>query len=209
MRRTLILLTLLLFLPTLSVSAQATVTIASLAPSQTVTGVVTITGTSATDGFVSAEISFSYVGDISGTWFLIATVQPVTDGFLATWDTTSISDGDYTLRLRVTLADGTYLDVLIPDLHVRNYTPTFTPLPPTPTTSPIIPTATITPTPTITPSPTSTLTPTSTPVPTPTALPVNPAILPSLDILTSVIYGGLAATLLFSLLALYLRLRRK
>jgi hypothetical protein len=209
MRRALTLLTLLLFLPASAVSAQTPVAITSPTPSQTVTGVVTITGTSATDGFVSAEVSFSYVGDTSGTWFLIAAVQPVTDGFLATWDTTSITDGDYTLRLRVTLADGTYLDTLIPDLHVRNYTPTNTPLPPTPTSSPIVPTVTITPTSTITPSPTSTLTPTSTPLPTPTALPANPAILPSSEIMTSVIYGGLSATLLFLLVALYLRIRRK
>jgi hypothetical protein len=209
MRRALTLLTLLLFLPTLTVSAQTTVAVTSPAPSQTVTGVVTVNGTSAVDGFVSAEISFSYVDDPTGTWFLVAAVQPVTDGVLATWDTASITDGDYTLRLRVTLTDGTHLDYLVPDLHVRNYTPTFTPLPPTPTASPIIPTATITSTPTITPSPTATLTPTSTPLPTPTALPANPAILPSSEILTSVVYGGLSATLFFLILALYLRLRRK
>ena len=205
MRRALTLLTLILFLPTSAVFAQTSVAITSPIPSQTATGMVTITGTSATDGFVSAEVSFSYVGDTSGTWFLIAAVQPVTDGFLATWDTTSITDGDYTLRLRVTLADGTYLDTLVPDLHVRNYIPTDTPIP----TATLPPTATpILPTPTITPSPTATFTPTSTPLPTPTLLPENPAILPSVDIFSSIIYGGLSATLLFSLLALYLRLRR-
>jgi hypothetical protein len=207
MRRALILLTLILFLPTSAVSAQTPVAITSPAPGQTVLGVVTITGTSAADGFVSAEVSFSYVGDTSGTWFLIAaSVQPVTDGILAAWDTTSITDGDYTLRLRILRLDGTYSDILVPDLHVRNYTPTDTP-PPTPT---LPPTATpIIPTPTITPSPTATLTPTATPLPTPTPLPENPAILPSADIFASVVYGGLTATLLFLLLALYLRLRRK
>lgn len=206
MRRVFTLLSLILLLPASAVFAQSLVTITSPTPNQTMTGMVTISGTSEVDGFVSAELSFSYAGDITGTWFLIAVVQPITDGVLATWDTTTITDGDYNLRLRVTLTDGTYLDFLVSDLLIRNYTPTDTPIP----TSTIPPTITpILPTPTITPSPTATTTPTSTPLPTPTALPENPAILPSTEILTSIVYGGLSATILFLLLALYLRLRLK
>jgi len=206
MRRTLAFLTLILLLPASAVSAQAAVAIASPASGQILTGVVTITGTSAVDGSVAADLSFAYAGDTTGTWFPVASVQLVTDGVLAEWDTTAITDGDYSLRLRVTLADGTVLDVLVSDLHIRNYTPTDTPIP----TATVPPTSTpILPTPTITSSPTATLTPTSTPLPTPTALPENPAILPSNEILTSIVYGGLSATVLFLLLALYLRLRMK
>lgn len=206
MRRALAFLTLLLLLTPSAVSAQAAVAITSPASGQILTGVVTITGTSAVDGFISAELDFTYTGDTTGTWFLVAPVQPVTDGVLAEWDTTAITDGDYNLRLRITLADGTYLDVLVSNLLIRNYTPTDTPVP----TSTVPPTLTpVLPTPTITPSPTATLTPTSTPLPTPTALPENSAILPANEILTSIVYGGLSATVLFLLLALYLRLRMK
>ena len=52
---------------------------------------------------------------------------------LATWDTTSITDGDYILRLRVFFQDGSSQDVIV-SVTVRNEAvPTATPLPPTPT----------------------------------------------------------------------------
>jgi hypothetical protein len=169
-----------------------------------VQGVVTVNGTSAADGFLSAEVAFAYSGDATGTWFLVAVSgQPVTDGTLAVWDTTAITDGTYTLRLRVTLVDGSHLDALVPDLRVRNYTPTETPIPPTPsitpspTRTPVLPTATVTPV------------PSATPFATPTALAENPAILPATDIYVSVLYGGLTVVLLFLFLALYMRLRQK
>jgi hypothetical protein len=205
MRRALIFLTLTLFLPASLASAQSPpVAVTSPQAGQAVQGVVTVNGTSAADGFLSAEISFAYSGDATGTWFLVAASgQPVTDGTLAVWDTTAITDGTYTLRLRVTLADGSYLDALVPDLRVRNYTPTETPIPPTPS---ITPSPTRTP---VLPTATATLVPSATPLPTPTALAENPAILPSSDIYVSVLYGGLTVTLLFLLLALYVRLRRK
>ena len=73
-------------------------------------GVVTIRGSSNETGFLSAEVDFAYAGDTTGTWFLIATgSQPVDSNILASWDTTTITDGNYNLRLRVTLTDGTHL----------------------------------------------------------------------------------------------------
>ncbi len=161
---------------------------------QVVQGVVTILGSSNETGFVSSEIDFAYAGDTTGTWFLIATgSQPVGSNTLATWDTTTITDGNYNLRLRVTLSDGTYLDAIIPNLRVRNYTPVETP---TPAPTAIQPTLT----------PTVTLTPT--PYPTPTRLPLNPAVLTQTEISTSLIYGGLGAVILLIILGIYLWLRR-
>ena len=112
-------------------------------------GVVTIRGSSNETGFLSAEVDFTYAGDTTGTWFLIATdSQPVDSSTLATWDTTTITDGDYNLRLRVILSDGTHLDVIIPNLRVRNYTPIETPTPaPTAVQPTLTPTITLTPTP--------------------------------------------------------------
>ena len=158
-------------------------------------GTVTVTGSSNATGFLSSEISFSYANDTTGTWFLIATnSQPASDGTLATWDTTTITDGDYVLRLRVVLADGSHLDVTVPNLRVRNYTPVETPTP-----EPAAPQATFTPT----------ITQTTTPFPTPTTLPGNPAALTSADVSTSIACGGLGAALLLFVFGIYLWLRRK
>jgi hypothetical protein len=168
-----------------------------LAPGQgdVLQGLVTIRGTSALTGFISSELAFSYVGDPTGTWFLIVeSNQPVDSDALATWDATTITDGNYSLRLRVTLADGSHLDAFIPDVRVRNYTPVETPTP--------APTAAQ---PTFTP----TFTLTATPFPSPTPLPHNPAVLTPSDVSVSIVYGGLGAVLLLIILGIYLRLRQK
>ena len=177
-----------------SVAAQGQPIILSPRQGEVLQGTVTITGSSAETGFLSSEVDFAYAGDTTGTWFLVAAAsQPVDSNTLATWDTTTITDGNYNLRLRVYLKDGTHLDAIIPDLRVRNYTPVETP---TPAPTAILPTLT----------PTDTLTPT--PFPTPTPLPVNPAVLTRADISTSLVYGGLGAVILIIILGIYFWLRR-
>jgi hypothetical protein len=177
-----------------SVAAQGQPVILSPRQGEVLQGTVTITGSSAETGFLSSEVDFAYAGDTTGTWFLVAAAsQPVDSNTLATWDTTTITDGNYNLRLRVYLKDGTHLDAIIPDLRVRNYTPVETP---TPAPTAILPTLT----------PTDTLTPT--PFPTPTPLPVNPAVLTQADISTSLVYGGLGAVILIIILGIYFGLRR-
>jgi hypothetical protein len=182
------------FIAVRPVVAQGQPAILSPQQGQVIQGVVTILGSSNETGFVSSEIDFGYAGDTTGTWFLIATgSQPVDSNTLATWDTTTITDGNYNLRLRVTLGDGTYLDAIVPNLRVRNYTPVETP-----TLAPTEVQPTITPTETLTP----------TPFPTPTLLPANPAVLTPADISTSLVYGGLGAVILIIILGIYLWLRR-
>ena len=164
-------------------------------------GTVSIIGSDNKAGFLSSEVAFAYSGDTTGTWFLIkANDQPVVDGVLSIWDTTTITDGVYNLRLRVFLDDGTFQDVIVVQMRVRNYTPVETPTPTvTPLALTLVPTITRTPTPV----------PTSTPIPTPTALLPNPAILTSADISISIGYGGVAALIFLSVIGLYLWLRRK
>jgi len=177
------------------VAAQAVPVIVSPQKGEVIQGVVTIRGSSNETGFLSSEVDFSYSGDTTGTWFLIAHgSQPVNSDILATWDTTTITDGNYNLRLRINLNDGTYLDAIVPDLRVRNYTPVETP---TPAPTAIQPTLT----------PTETLTPT--PFPSPTPFPANPAVLTSTDISNSLAYGGLGALMILFVLGIYLWLRRK
>jgi hypothetical protein len=169
------------------------------AAGQSLRGAVNVTGTSAVDGFFAAEVAFAYTSDPGGTWFLIqASEQPVTEGLLAVWDTASITDGEYNLRLRVTLQDGTQLETIVTGLSVRNYTPD-------------------TPTPSSTPAPTESLAPatltlvateTARPLSTPTPLPANPAALDTPEIYASLGRGALAILLLFLVFGIFLRLRR-
>jgi hypothetical protein len=169
-------------------------------PGEAIQGVVAVIGSSDVNGFASAEISFGYMDDPTGTWFLIANnVPPVSKSTLAAWDTTLITDGNYVLRLRVYLTDGSSKDILVPDLRVRNYSPveTATALP-------------VTPEPTSIPTGTATLKPFPTPTfPTPTALVQNPAILAPADVTNSILYGGLATIFTFIAIGIYLWLRRK
>lgn len=174
---------------------------AILAPQsgEAVRGQVAIRGTTAVEGLVSWEITFTYAGGAPETWFLLAIgQQAIQDGVLVHWDTTTITDGNYALRLRVYLTDGGYQDAFVRDIRVRNYTPveTATPLPlPTATLTPVPPTS-ILPTPTVTPLP-----------PTPTPLPPNPVALSRQQIQTSAGYGTLLTFFLFVILGagIYLR----
>ncbi|HEY5270165.1 MAG TPA: hypothetical protein VII97_07495 [Anaerolineales bacterium] len=164
-------------------------------PGDVLQGVVPIAGSSDVTGFVSAEVAFTYADDPTGTWFLIAVNnQPVFNDMLATWDTTVITDGDYVLRLRVYLTDGSSREAFVSGLRVRNYTPveTTTPIPLAPEATPL-----------------PTVTPTTIPFPTPTALPRNPATLAPTDVSASILYGGMAAILTFVIIGIYLWLRRK
>jgi hypothetical protein len=177
------------------------VNIQSPLPGQALQGSVPILGTIAVDAFSSAEVSFGYTSDTSGTWFLIQQVsEPLSDAQLTTWDTTIITDGNYNLRMVVTLTDGSQITVFVLGVRVRNYTPIETDTP-----TPITPTAT--PAPGELPSATSTLTPTLTPFPpSPTPLPTNPAIITLADIQTSVGTGTLITFGLFLCLSIYLAL---
>jgi hypothetical protein len=77
--------------------------------------------------------------------------QQVTNNVLETWDTASIPDGTYTLRLRVVDTTGNYQEFWVRRLSVNNTSPTptstleatLTPAPPTSTPTIIVPSPTI------------------------------------------------------------------
>jgi hypothetical protein len=99
------------------------VMIAEPLPGEALQGSVEITGFTDVPGFRSAEITFAYQDDPTSSWFLIQQgTKPVKEGILATWDTTTISDGQYRLRIRVFLQDGKVQESQINGLRVRNYT---------------------------------------------------------------------------------------
>lgn len=125
---------------------------------EALTGLVTISGTATHPSFVGYDLAFAYASDSTDTWFPLGEpVQtPVIESRLALWDTLAISDGDYRLRLRVWLQDGTDLVAIVEGLRVRNHSLVETSTPgPVPTSGP---------TPTVVP-PTPTLRPTTTPSP--------------------------------------------
>lgn len=198
----------------MTIAAQTTPPIAITSPTSGafLRGQVTITGTATADNFLSAQLDFGYASDITpaggstGTWFTLQTFsQPVQDSTLATWDTTTITDGDYILRLRVNLGDGTSQEVTVP-VRIQNDTPIVTPtatsLPPTATAEEItgaeIPTPFL-----LAASPT----PTDVPRPTPTALPTNPVSLNQSEIYSSLGRGALVIIGLFIFSGILLRLR--
>ena len=181
----------------------AQLTISAPLESQIVQGVITVSGTVAVLGFSSYELTFAYEDDPTQTWFVLASGSlPVFEGELGVWDTTTLTDGDYTLRLQVFLLDGSMQETTVSGLRVRNYT--------------AVPTSTFTPTATtiaqfapptaqlILPAPaTATLS-----LPTPTLLPSNPASLAEASISSALGRGAALALLLFVVFGLLLRLRR-
>ena len=128
-------------------------------------GVVSIMGRSVVSGFRSTEVLFGYANDPSQTWFFISESNiPVEAGLLAEWDTSTLTDGDYTLRLVVNRTDGSRVVVIVPNLRIRNYSPV----------------ETDTPTPFFTPTPSATPLPGSGPNPTATTLPSATSIPPTI-----------------------------
>lgn len=172
-------------------------------PGQALQGSVPVSGSTRLPGFRRAELSFTYQDDPRQTWFLIQDFgEPVDDGLLTDWDTTTLSDGVYELRLVVYRDGGRQpVEILIPGLRVRNYTPIETDTP-----TPVTPTAT--PQPGDTPVPTPTSTPTLTPIPlTPTPLPTNAAMISGSEIAASIGQGVLIVGLVFAAGGVYLGLR--
>ena len=153
---------------------------------EVVRGVVAIRGTAAGPNFASAELAFAYVPNPADAWFTIAELlEPVQGGELASWNTAEISDGAYTVRLRLRTDQGAVEDAAV-QVQVRNYTTGRTEAPTITVTSPPVVQV-------------------STPVIglasataarampwTPTALPVNAAALSSGTIIRSFLRGGLA-----------------
>jgi hypothetical protein len=178
--------------------------IASPETGQIVQGLAIVTGTVTVLGFSSYELSFAYMDDPTGTWFTLQNSSfPVFEDELGSWDTTTLTDGDYSLRLRAFLLDGSIQETTVSDLHVRNYT--------------AVPTSTATVTATafakIAP-PTaqliaSEIAPATPSHPTPTPFPPNPAGLEMPSIPWALGRGAILALLLILGVGLILRLRRE
>jgi hypothetical protein len=205
MRRIFVIFFLLIVVFPTPVQAQEGEQLAILSPveGQILQGLVAVSGSVTVLGFEKYDLSFAYQDDLTQTWFVLASSSlPIFEGDLGSWDTTTLTDGDYILRLRVFLLDGSVQETTLSGLRVRNYTAiptsTFTPTA-TAVVQFAVPTAQV-----IAPAP-ATVTPS---LPTPTPLPVNPVSLARVSISGALGKGAILALLLFLGFGLLLKLRR-
>jgi hypothetical protein len=182
--------------PNATATQSAVIEISSPLPGQALQGVVSIVGSNVLDHFKSAELAFGYSSH-QDTWFLIQTIdKPVFNNILAQWDTTTISDGSYRLRLLVTRSDDSQITTIIEGLRLRNYSTIETETP-TPVTTGA---ATLMPKPalnaaTVTPPLAYTLVPA-------TPLPTNPSQLTFVDVKNNLGKSAVAILGLFALIAI-------
>ena len=206
MRRTFIISFLIfaLFSRPVNAQEQAQLVISSPSDGQIVQGMVAVSGTVSASGLSSYDLSFAYADDPTQTWFALASgSNPVFEGELGSWDTTTLTDGDYSLRLQIFLLDGSVQEAIVSGLRVRNYT--------------AVPTATFTATSTafvqFAPPTALLIAPvlatTTPPLPTPTPLPPNPASMQAASIVDALGKGAALALLLVAGFGLLLRLRRE
>jgi hypothetical protein len=167
-------------------------------PGQAVQGQIPVDIGVAAPGYARVELQFTYFDSDTNTWFLIAETDQIPfDGVIAHWDTTSITDGEYDLRLVAFKSDGESTTYIVPGLRVRNYSPIETNTP-----TPILPTMTLLPG-QFTPQASETATP---PAPTITPFPTNPAIFTESQLAEGVTLGGTIVLAAFAVFGVYIAL---
>jgi hypothetical protein len=144
------------------------------------------------------ELSFTYAGEETETWFLIwESDQPIEPGELTVWDTSTLTDGNYDLRLVVKIPGGEHF-AITRNLRVRNYSAieTSTPAPE--------PGLTSTATPTASPQPAVVAAATATVAPFPSA---NPASLSFSQVGRVLLYSAGGVFGIFLVIGMYAWLR--
>ena len=169
---------------------QALGRISAPAPGDALQGMVAIVGSTAVEGLRRWELPFAYAQDITNTWFLIERDDTaIRDQTLAEWDTSTITDGTYHLRLTIFIEGGERSDLIVENLRIRNYSPIETSTP--------------------NPSPTILITAIHTPIPlTITPLPTNAIEISSSDFSNSLGRGAIIAAVLFLMIGLYISIRK-
>jgi len=135
--------------------------IASPTDNEVVRGVISIRGSATHPAFDRFQVAYAREPVTrNNAWVTIGIERrdQVVNGELAIWDTRTVPDGSYSLRLRVIRADGNYSEIEVKQLVVANTQPTETPTPEGPQATP-----------------TPTITPTSLP-PTPTVVIEQPVV---------------------------------
>jgi hypothetical protein len=161
-------------------------------------GTIQIIGTVTGTGLQTAEISFRYQDSQSQSWFVINQItSSVVEDVIATWDTSTIADGVYQIRVLAVFENGREQEKIINNLSVRNYPP-FAPIK---TENPqVISTenlqnqlATLEVTPTLRSSP--------------TVMPTNEMVISQPQFITTAIQGGILGVLFLFVISLFIIIR--
>ncbi len=107
----------------------------SPSPGSIISGDVSLQGSAIHPNFLQYQIEYGPDPNNGNLWYPIGGVSqtPVDNGQLAVWNTRSLADGVYQLRLRVYLRDGNTLATVLNNIRVRNTQPT-----PQPSATPIV-----------------------------------------------------------------------
>ncbi|MDO9087904.1 MAG: hypothetical protein Q7U53_16980 [Anaerolineaceae bacterium] len=163
-------------------------------------GSVQIVGTVTGTGFQKAEISFRYQESQLQSWFLINQIDsPIVDDLLANWDTSTIADGTYQIKVLAFYENGRQQETIIENLSVRNYTP-FDPIKTDSSDeTKILPTS----------GESIEIVPTPTKKPFPTPIPPNEMIVTQSQFIMTVIQGAILGVLFLFVIALFIIIRRR
>lgn len=169
--------------------------ISSPLPGEVAQGLLQIVGTIEVADLDSFILEFSFQQNNDQAWFAINKGNIViVDGILGEWDTSTIPDGNYKLRLTVNRNTDGPLILVVEGIRVRNYSQieTNTPIP-----TNEIPTTIPTSVSTITISPTAEL------KPSPTPFNPNPASVTFGDIQKRILQGAIGGLVIFTIFLLY------
>ena len=107
---------------------QAIAQITSPTDGQTLTGLVSITGSADHPDFARWELAYGPDPNPNDAWQPFAGGdKPILNGTIGTWNTGVIADGRYALRLRVIRQDSNYDEAFVRGLQVSNSAPVGTP----------------------------------------------------------------------------------
>lgn len=169
--------------------------ISSPLPGEVAQGLLQIVGTIEVADLDSFILEFSFQQNNDQAWFAINKGNIViVDGILGEWETSTIPDGNYKLRLTVNRNTDGPLILVVEGIRVRNYSQieTNTPIP-----TNEIPTTIPTSVSTITISPTAEL------KPSPTPFNPNPASVTFGDIQKRILQGAIGGLVIFTIFLLY------
>lgn len=93
-----------------------------------VSGIVQIEGTASLGDFVRYELAVAPAGT-QGWGSIGGGQQPIVNGQLGVWDSASVGDGAYSIRLRVVDVTSNYCEAIAANIQVQNSRPTQVPTP--------------------------------------------------------------------------------
>jgi PKD repeat protein len=107
------------------------ITITSPQSGSMVSGIVPILGSTSHPQFLQYQVQYAPEPNPQNVWYSTGILSrfPVTDGWLGAWNTASLPNGIYNLRLSVSVSNGNALATLTSNIRVQNQAP----LTPTPT----------------------------------------------------------------------------